>query len=102
VGHVACIGRKRILKGLWWRNLKGKKHLKNVGIDARIMSKMVLLINWTGGRGLDSSGTSQGQVTACYEHGNVLSGFIKGDRFVDQLWNHLVAKEDGAAFSYLT
>jgi hypothetical protein len=23
-GHLACIGRKRIRKGLWWRNLKGK------------------------------------------------------------------------------
>lgn len=34
-------------------------------------------------------------MTACYEHGNVLSGFIKGGRFVEQLWNHKVAKEYG-------
>jgi hypothetical protein len=40
---------------------------------------MDFLVNWTGGRGLDSSGRRQGQVTARYEHGDVLSGFIKGD-----------------------
>jgi hypothetical protein len=42
-GHVACIGMKRILKGLSWRKLKGKKHLKDVGVDTGMTLKIDLV-----------------------------------------------------------
>jgi hypothetical protein len=54
-GHVACIGRKRIHKGLWCRNLKGKTPERR-RLICEINVKMNLFINWTEGRGVDSSG----------------------------------------------
>jgi hypothetical protein len=34
-------------------------------------------------RGLDESGSRQGSVTVCCEHGNEPSGCIKGGEFLD-------------------
>lgn len=56
-GHVACIGRKRIHKGFWWRNLKGGKKTGRHRYRCENNDKMNVLMNWTGGRGLDSTGT---------------------------------------------
>jgi hypothetical protein len=38
-----------------------------------------------GWEGLDSSGSGQGPVAGCCEHGNEPSGSIKGGEFLDQL-----------------
>ena len=36
-----------------------------------------------GGRRLDSSGSSSGQVAGCYDYGNKHLGFIKCEEFLD-------------------
>ena len=41
-----------------------------------------------GVRGLGSSGSGEGQVAGCCEHGDELGGFIKRGEFLDWLRNH--------------
>ena len=50
--------------GFWWGNLREGDHLKDPGVDGRI------ILNWVsekcdGGHGLDRSGSGQGQVAGC-------------------------------------
>jgi hypothetical protein len=40
-------------------------------------------------------------VAACYEHGNELSGSIKGGEFLDCLSNYQLVRMDPAPWSYL-
>jgi hypothetical protein len=35
-------GRRKILTGFWWENLKGRKHLEDLGEDERIILKCIL------------------------------------------------------------
>jgi hypothetical protein len=39
VGNVACMGEKKNAEGFWWRDLKGRDHLEDMGIDGRIILK---------------------------------------------------------------
>jgi len=47
-----------------------------------------------GGCGLDSSGSGQGQVASCCEHGNEPSGTIKGREFIGYLSDCQLLKKD--------
>jgi hypothetical protein len=35
-GHVACIGKRRVLTGLWWGNPRERDHLKNLDGEGNI------------------------------------------------------------------
>jgi hypothetical protein len=44
-GHVACMGERReiyIYTGFWWGDLKERDHLKDPGLDGRIISIPIL------------------------------------------------------------
>jgi hypothetical protein len=49
-----------------------------------------------GGLGLDSFGSGQGPVARSCEHGNELSGSIKGGKFLDGLSDYRLFKKDSA------
>jgi hypothetical protein len=50
--------------GFWWGNLREGDHLKDPGVDGRIILNWVSE-KWDGGHGLDRSGSGQGQVAGC-------------------------------------
>jgi hypothetical protein len=52
-----------------------KEYLEDMSVNSRIILKWTL--NRMGGRGLDSSGSGQGQLVGFCEHGNEPSGSIK-------------------------
>jgi hypothetical protein len=56
-------------------------------------------IGWVRGCGLDSSGSGQRPMAGSCEHGYELTGSIKGGRFLDQLNNYQLLKEDFAPWS---
>jgi hypothetical protein len=39
--HTERMGRGKAYRGLWWRNLKNSDHLKDSGVDGRIILKWV-------------------------------------------------------------
>jgi len=41
-GHVARVGRREVHTGFWWRNLRGKDHLGDRGVDGRIILRWIL------------------------------------------------------------
>ena len=51
-GHVASIERGEVHTGFRWENLREVDHLKDPGIDGRMILKYVLE-NWDGEHGLD-------------------------------------------------
>ena len=55
-GHVARMGRVEEYIGFQWGNLRDGGHLKDPGIDGRIILKRILE-KWVGGHGLDRSGS---------------------------------------------
>jgi hypothetical protein len=61
-------------------NLKGRDHLKDFGLDGRIILDWIL--NKVGGCGLDSSGLGYGPVVGSCEYGTKPSGSIKGGKFL--------------------
>ena len=42
VGHVARVGIGQVHGGFWWENLKEGDHLKDRGVDVRIILKWIL------------------------------------------------------------
>jgi hypothetical protein len=40
--HVACMARGEVHTGFWWENLREEDHLKDQGIDGRIILKCIL------------------------------------------------------------
>jgi hypothetical protein len=41
-GHVACIGEMRCIQNFGRKNLKGKSHLRDLGVDGRIILKWII------------------------------------------------------------
>lgn len=52
----------------YWRYLKGRFHFGGLGVDGRIISK--LLLNMVYGFGVDSSGSGEDSVLRYSDHGN--------------------------------
>ena len=65
-----------------WGNPREGDHLKNPGIDGRIILKRIFEV-WDVGHGLDRSGSGQRQVAGSCECGNEPSGFIKCGEFLE-------------------
>jgi hypothetical protein len=38
--HVARIGRRKVYAGLWWKNMRERKHLEDLGVDGRKFVKV--------------------------------------------------------------
>jgi len=36
-GQVACMGRRYVHTGFWWRNVREKDHMEDPGVDGRII-----------------------------------------------------------------
>jgi hypothetical protein len=51
-GHVARMGRGEVYIGFWWKNLRGKDHLGDPGLDGRIILRWIFR-KWDVGAGLD-------------------------------------------------
>jgi len=41
-GHAAHMGERRGIYRVWWGNLTGRDHLRDQGVDGRIMSDTLL------------------------------------------------------------
>ena len=80
-----------------WGNPKKRDQLRDLYVNGRIILKSIKV----GGRGLDSSGSGQVQVASSCKHGNNLSGFIKGRKFLDQLRNYQLLKKVSASWTQL-
>jgi hypothetical protein len=80
-GHVARVGTGVVHTGVRRVNLREGDHLKDLGIDGRIILKMDLRqMGW--GHGLDRFGSGQGKVADCCECGYELFGSIKCGEFL--------------------
>jgi hypothetical protein len=49
--HVAHMGRGKFCRGFCWENLKNRDHLKDPGVDGRIILKWIFR-KWDGGGGV--------------------------------------------------
>jgi hypothetical protein len=51
-GHVALMGERRDYRRFWWGNLRERDHLKDKGVDGRIILKHIFrkwdMVVWTG------------------------------------------------------
>jgi hypothetical protein len=62
----------------WSRNLKGRGHSEDVGVDGKIREWNLGKQDVKGRCGLNASGSGEGSVAGSCEHGNKHSGSIKG------------------------
>jgi hypothetical protein len=46
------MGRREVYRGFWWGNLRERGHLKDSGIDGRIILRSIFM-KWMWGYGLD-------------------------------------------------
>jgi hypothetical protein len=67
--------RRKMHTQFWSENLNVRDHFENLG----------RILEWMLGRGLDSSGSGQGPVAGCCEHGNEHSDSMKVTGRVDYL-----------------
>ena len=75
-------------------------HLKDQGVDGRIIFKWVFKI-WDGRHGLDLFGSGQGQLAGYCECGNEPQGFLKCGEFLDYLRTCQLIKMDFSPWNYL-
>jgi hypothetical protein len=66
LGRACSTYEKRGAYRLMMGNLREEGHLKDQGVDGRIILKLILE-KWNGGHRLDRSGSGQGQVLDCCE-----------------------------------
>jgi hypothetical protein len=41
VGNVASLKKGEVHRGIWWRNLRERGHMEDIGIDGRIILKLI-------------------------------------------------------------
>ena len=79
--HVARMGRVKMYTGHWWGNLRERDHLKDPGVDGRIILRWIFrkwdARTWTGSMWLRI-----GTVAGTCECGNEPSGSIKCGEFL--------------------
>jgi hypothetical protein len=46
-GHVACLGKSEVHTGFWWGDLREGDHLRDAGVDGRIILKLIFM-TWDG------------------------------------------------------
>jgi hypothetical protein len=46
-GHVACMGKRAVHTGFWWEELREGDHLRDPGVDGRIILKWIFKV-WDG------------------------------------------------------
>jgi hypothetical protein len=51
-GHVARMGAREMRTGVWWGDLREGEHLRDPGVDGRMILKCILK-KWEKGHGLD-------------------------------------------------
>jgi hypothetical protein len=66
--------------GVWWENLKGRNHLKDLGADGVFQ---MILKKQAGNAKAALMWLSSGKVVGFCAHGNGLSGSIKCGEFLD-------------------
>jgi hypothetical protein len=69
-GIVARMGGRKVFTGVWWRDLREIEHLKDLGVDGRIILKWIYKKK-DGKHGLDCSGSGQKQTGAACECGKM-------------------------------
>jgi len=52
VGNVAHMGESKCLYSVWWENLRERDHLKDQGVDERLLLKLIFR-KWDMGHELD-------------------------------------------------
>ena len=55
-GHVALWGREEAYTGFWCGNLRERDHLEDLGVDERIILRLIFR-KWMWGYGLDRGGS---------------------------------------------
>ena len=81
----ACItyGRGEVYTGFWWGNMRARDHIKDPGVEGRILLKWVFR-KWDVFHGLDRYGSGQGlATTGTFKCGNEIEGSIKCGEFLD-------------------
>jgi hypothetical protein len=68
------------------KNVNGKKHSEDLDVDVKIILELIL--DRMGRYELAASGSGQGPVASCCEHGNEPSGSVKCVEFLEQLNDH--------------
>jgi hypothetical protein len=68
--------------GFWWGNLREEYHLKDPGVDGRIILKWIFNKR-DGEHGLARSGSGQAQMAGSCEYGDEPWGFINAGNFLN-------------------
>ena len=81
-GHVDRMGRGEVHTEFWCGNLREGDHFEDPGIDGRIILRWIFR-TWSGGHGMDPSGSGLGHVAGSCECGNETSNSVKCGEFID-------------------
>ena len=81
-GACSTYGERRVAYGVLVRKSEGRSHVKDTGINGRVILSWIFR-KWDEGYGPDCSGSGKGQVSGTCECGNEPSGSIKCGEFLD-------------------